>query len=89
MGCTQHHTEKPEMIALTPQQFQEACTQASQPRIIRKPEITKMVGLGLTTIDTLESKGLFPKRIRLSARSVGWDSRSVLAWLDARSAASN
>lgn len=53
-------------------------------RIIRRPEIQAMTGLGRTRIDELERAGNFPARIRISTRACGWRSDEVERWIDSR-----
>ena len=51
-------------------------------RIIRKPEVEKMVGLSGMTIDRREAAGQFPKRKRLGANSVGWVEAEITEWIE-------
>lgn len=53
-------------------------------RILRRPEVESIVGLRRTRIDELERTGRFPKRIRLSARAVGWRSDEIEDWITSR-----
>lgn len=50
-------------------------------RVIRKPELLKMIALSDTTIWRMEKKDRFPKRLRLGGNSCGWLESEVLAWL--------
>ncbi len=62
-------------------------TQITQPvrtRIIRLPEVQEMVGLSRTQVWRLERDGIFPNRVRLGARSVGWLSDEIEAWVESR-----
>ena len=52
--------------------------------VLRLPEVERLVGLKRSSVYRLESAGLFPPRVRLSARAVGWERSSVLAWLESR-----
>lgn len=53
-------------------------------RLIRKPELLGMVGLGNTSLYDLIKRGEFPAPLRLSARSVAWREDEVQAWIAAR-----
>jgi predicted DNA-binding transcriptional regulator AlpA len=54
-------------------------------KIIRTKEVIEMTGLSRTTLWRLEKKGEFPKRLPLSAGSVGWRYSEVEKWIDTRS----
>jgi prophage regulatory protein len=53
-------------------------------RIIRRHELTDKVGYCLAHIYRLERQDLFPQRIRLGRRAVGWVEEEVEAWLQER-----
>jgi len=53
-------------------------------RIIRRHELTDKVGYCLAHIYRLERQGLFPQRIHLGRRAVGWVEQEVEAWLQER-----
>lgn len=53
-------------------------------RIIRRPEVQAMTGLGRTRIDELERAGEFPARIRISTRACGWRSDELENWIKSR-----
>lgn len=53
-------------------------------RFLRKPELTKKVGLSATTIFNLEKKNEFPKRFSISQRCSGWNLAEVEAWMAAK-----
>jgi len=55
-------------------------------RIIRKQELFSKVGMSDVQIWRWEKKGLFPKRISLGGRSVGWLESEIDAWLEKRAA---
>lgn len=57
-------------------------------RVIRRPELRKIVPLADTTIYEMEQRGEFPKRFFLTPRCVVWDLAEVDAWLDERRRAS-
>ena len=56
-------------------------------RVLRRPEVCKIVGLSKASIDRLEAAGDFPRRVELGNgkwKPVGWSSTEVYAWLDKR-----
>jgi prophage regulatory protein len=57
-------------------------------RILRRPEVQNRVGLTHSQIDSLERRGLFPKRIKISVKAAGWLEHEVEAFIDQRIAAS-
>jgi predicted DNA-binding transcriptional regulator AlpA len=57
---------------------------AIKPRILRKHDAERRVGISYPTIWRLEKAGLFPPRFRLSAASVGYFLAEVDALIDAR-----
>lgn len=52
--------------------------------VLKRSEMTKMVGLGYTTCYRLEKKGEFPARKQLSIGRVGWLRTEIEAWIDSR-----
>lgn len=59
--------------------------QGSSPNSIwRIGPVMRLTGLSRSTIWRLEQSGKFPKRVRLSGRSMGWLVTDVKAWLEAR-----
>ena len=53
-------------------------------QIVRKPEVIKLTGISASTIRRQEKEGLFPKRHRISKRSVGWYLHEVMQWNETR-----
>ncbi len=49
-------------------------------RIIRFPEVQKMVGLSRTTIWRLERTDKFPKRVAITDTLVGWHLNEIKQW---------
>ena len=49
----------------------------SPPRLLRRPEVCSRTGLSDTRIDELESQGLFPRRVSISTRAIGWVSTEI------------
>lgn len=57
------------------------------PRLLRRPDVRARTGLSDTRIDELESRGEFPRRVRISARAIGWVDVEIDAFVRARIAA--
>ena len=53
-------------------------------RILNSNEVVKKIGLSEVTIWRRERAGLFPKRINLSERRVGWVESEIEDWLNSR-----
>lgn len=54
------------------------------PKILLEAEIVRITRLSAVTIWRMERKGLFPLRIKLGAKRIGWLDSEVRAWLAAR-----
>ena len=52
-------------------------------KIIRLKDVQYLTGLGKTTIYTLENRGQFPSRRRLTSRASGWLEADVIEWIEA------
>jgi prophage regulatory protein len=52
--------------------------------ILRLPEVLRRTGLGRSSLYLAMARRTFPPSVRLGQRSVGWDSRAVESWIDAR-----
>ena len=50
-------------------------------RFLRRPELIKKVGLGATSIYSLEREGKFPKHILLTPRCAVWEEAAVDSWM--------
>lgn len=57
-------------------------------RILRLPALKEKIGLGKSQVQKLESRGKFPKRIKLSERASGWLESEIDAWIAKRVAES-
>ena len=57
-------------------------------RILRLPEVSRATGLSRSTIFRLVQAGSFPSSVALTARTIGWCSTDVEAWIAARAATS-
>jgi len=53
-------------------------------RILRLPQVEAKTGLKKTQIGTLEKRGLFPQRVKISERASGWVESEVDAYLERR-----
>jgi prophage regulatory protein len=53
-------------------------------QILRVRDVRRVTGLCRSLVYQLESQQRFPKRIKLTERSVGWLEAEVQAWLAAR-----
>jgi prophage regulatory protein len=56
-------------------------------RILREREVKHVTGLSRVTRWRLERRGLFPKKVRLTERCIGWQEAEIMAWLRSRSEA--
>src|SRR5262249_12605088 len=52
--------------------------------VLRLPQVCKMTGLCRSSIYQMEADRLFPTRVKISARSVGWIESEVQGWLRQR-----
>jgi len=61
---------------------------ASTPRVLREPAVRERTGLSRWTRARLEERGLFPRRIHLTAdgRHVGWLESEISDWIAERAA---
>ena len=53
-------------------------------KLIRLPEVMRLVGLCRSSIYRLEAAGLFPQRRKIGPRAVAWLLREVLEWIERR-----
>jgi prophage regulatory protein len=51
-------------------------------RLIRLKELIKIIGLGRSTVYKLLNEGKFPKRIKLTQRTVVWRLSEIEAWIE-------
>ena len=52
--------------------------------ILSLPQVCKMTGLCRSSVYQMEADRVFPKRVKIGARSVGWIESEVQAWLRQR-----
>lgn len=62
---------------------------SSSTRIIRRPELRKLVPLANTTIYEMEQRGEFPRHFLITPRCAVWDLAEVEAWIEERRQASD
>ncbi len=60
--------------------------QALPDMILTAAQVLKIVGVNRSTLFRWEQAGLFPRRVLLGKRRVGWLAREVLEWLEQRKA---
>ncbi len=53
-------------------------------RVIRLPEVCRLVGLSRSSVLRLERAGRFPAKFNLSDHAVGWIEADVVAWIEER-----
>ena len=53
-------------------------------KILRRPEVVRLVGVSQATLYRLISRGMFPRPVRVSTRLTGWRSDEVEDWLVSR-----
>lgn len=54
---------------------------SSEVRVLRLAAVSEKTGLRKSQIYLLESKGLFPARVKLTGRATAWIFAEVEAWL--------
>ena len=65
---------------MTKQLYERECTD----NILRLPEVRMVTGLSRSSIYAMEGSNLFPRRLKLGMRSVGWLESEVRAWVALR-----
>jgi prophage regulatory protein len=53
-------------------------------KILRRPEVEERTGLSRSSLYESIKKGLFPKPLKLSARSIGWAESTINEWIESR-----
>ena len=53
-------------------------------RIIRRPRVREITGLGDSSLYERMAAGTFPRPVPLGGRAVGWIESEVEEWIDAR-----
>ena len=54
------------------------------PRLLKRPEVEAIVGLGTSSRYRLMKAGKFPRPIRVGTRAVRWRGSDLAQWLDSR-----
>ena len=62
--------------------------QTKPPRILRLNQVLEVTGLGRSFIYQLQAQDLFPRRIKIGVRAVGWIESEVHQWVARRIAQS-
>lgn len=57
--------------------------------ILRKPEVSRMVGLSSVTIMRMVAIGKFPSPVKLNKRAIGWKKKDLDDWIDSRETTTN
>ena len=53
-------------------------------RLLRLPEVLRLVGLAKSTVYDLINDGLFPTPVIVGRRSVAWPTRVIVTWIKKR-----
>jgi prophage regulatory protein len=56
-------------------------------RVIRLNEVMQMTSLGKTTIYQLQSRGEFPRSVKITTQALGWIEEQARSWIKVRMAA--
>lgn len=59
----------------------ESSTSLPKIRIIRRPEVSRLTGLGKSALYQRMEQGHFPRCIKIGERTVGWVESEVLSWI--------
>ena len=55
-------------------------------RILRRPEVEHVTGMGRSALYLAIQQGKFPRPVKLGKRAVGWRQSDVEGWIRSRSA---
>ena len=56
------------------------------PRFLRVRDVLEMTGMSRSLIYAQMAEGTFPKQIHLGARTIAWNEREVVQWMEDRMA---
>ncbi len=56
----------------------------AETRVLRWPQVKRLVGLSKSTVWRMERGGSFPRRRQLAVRAVGWDASEIEKWMETR-----
>ena len=59
------------------------------PRLLKRPEVEKVVGLSCSSLYRLMSQDDFPRPVRLGGRAVAWRATDIADWLESRPSTAN
>ncbi|NDY90150.1 helix-turn-helix transcriptional regulator [Ideonella livida] len=70
----------------TPQLVHDAgkAQPVTRDRLIRLPEVLRLVGVGKSTWYTLIDQGKAPRGVQITPRCVAWSESACMAWVQAR-----
>ena len=66
--------------------FEMSSGNRAQPRFLRLIEVMEMTGMGKIFIYARMKDGAFPKQIHLGPRTIVWNEREVVQWMEDRMA---
>lgn len=55
---------------------------ANVDRIIDYTELRRLVDMSISHLNRIENEGIFPKRIKIGKRKIGWSLHEVIAWME-------
>lgn len=55
-----------------------------QERLLRRPEVERLTGLGRSALYAAMAAGQFPKPIKLGVRAIAWPASWIDAWIQSR-----
>lgn len=55
-------------------------------KYLRTRDVLKLLNISRSTLFRLEKKGLFPKRIKIGDRAIGWIEKEVSEWMKKKAA---
>jgi prophage regulatory protein len=59
-------------------------TDSQQKKLLRRPKVEQLTGLGRSSIYALMKEGSFPQSVSLGRRAVAWVEEEIVAWIDER-----
>ncbi len=54
------------------------------PRMLRRPDVERMVGLSRSAIYAAMDRNDFPRPVQIGRRAVAWKLKDIEAWLESR-----
>lgn len=71
-------------MTLLVNQLKAAQAVTTERRLLRLQAVREATGLGRSSLYSLIKRGEFPNSIKLTERTVAWDSAAVAAWIHER-----